>query len=116
MANTIKYKTTMCSDVKDIMAQGVSRKAAAVALGIDYKTFLAYIDRYPEFAEAVAQADVLAECFWEKKYAEGALGVDKDVQPSMMIMYMKNRYRWSDRIEQQVTQTQVPLLDDLADE
>ncbi|WP_263082130.1 hypothetical protein [Endozoicomonas sp. Mp262] len=95
------------------MADGYSRKATAKELGIDYKTFLAYMDRHDEFREAVEEGDSLAEVYWQQKYEDGALGKNKDVNASMMIFYMKNRFKWTDRMEQQVTtDVQLPTLDE----
>ncbi|MFK0570135.1 hypothetical protein [Endozoicomonas sp.] len=102
----------MCDQVKDLMAEGLSRKATSTELGISYKTFLSCIDKHEDFADAVAQADVLAEAYWEDKYIKGALGINKDVQPSMLIMYMKNRYHWRDRQEQTVIAEKIPTLDE----
>nr|MDT0252728.1 helix-turn-helix domain-containing protein [Endozoicomonas sp.] len=107
-----KYNAAMCDQVKELMATGLSRKATATEMGISYNTFLSYIDKYEEFAVAVAQADVLAEVFWEDRYMQGALGINKDVQPSMLIMYMKNRYHWRDRQEQTVIAEKIPTLDE----
>lgn len=116
MAFPSKYKPAMCQQVKDLMAEGISRKATAVELGISYKTFLTYIDKHEDFAEAVEQGDVQAEVYWETKYRHGALGINKDVQPAMMIMYMKNRFHWTDRSEQTVVAEKLPLLDEWADD
>ncbi len=111
-----KYKTAMCDQVKALMSTGLSRKATATEMGISYNTFLSYIDKHEEFSEAVAQADVLAEVFWEEQYMNGALGINKDVQPSMLIMYMKNRYHWRDRQEQTVVSEKIQTLDEWLEE
>ncbi len=116
MANHTKYKPAMCDQVKALMAEGLSRKATSTELGISYKTFLSYIDKHEDFADAVAQADVLAEAYWEDKYIKGALGINKDVQPSMLIMYMKNRYHWRDRQEQTVVSEKIQTLDEWLEE
>ncbi len=116
MANRSKYTPAMCDQVKELMGTGLSRKATATEMGISYNTFLSYIDKYEEFADAVAQADVLAEVFWEEKYMQGALGINKEVQPAMLIMYMKNRYHWRDRTEQTVVTEKLPTLDEWLDQ
>ena len=116
MANHSKYKPDMCDQVKELMSTGLSRKATATEMGISYNTFLSYIDKHEEFAEAVTQADVLAEVFWEEKYMQGALGMNKDVSPAMLIMYMKNRYHWRDRHEQTVVAEKIPTLDEWLEE
>ena len=111
MAFPSKYKPAMCQQVKDLMAEGMSRKATAVELGISYKTFLSYIERHEDFAAAVEQGDVLAEAWWEDKYIRGALG-QAEVQPAMMIMYMKNRFKWRDKLEQTVTKDELETVDE----
>ena len=58
MGRPTKYTESMCGDVVGLMAEGMSRKATAKALGIDYKTFIAYMDTHEAFREAVAEGDV----------------------------------------------------------
>ena len=106
-----KYRESMCQAVKDMMAQGMAKKAVSKELGIDFKSFLKYIDKHPEFAEAVEQGMVLAEIYWQDKYEKAALGESK-ANPAMMIFYMKNRFKWTDRIEQKVETQALPTLDE----
>ena len=106
----------MCQQVLDCMASGMARKAVAKELDISYQTFLNYIDQHPEFAEAVEEGDNLAEVHWQNEFEHGALGKNKDVNPAMMIFYMKNRFNWRDRLDQHLTSEGLPLYEDwLAD-
>jgi len=113
MSRPSKYKPVMCEQLLSCMSEGLSRKAVAKELGINYQTFLNYIERHPEFAEAAAEGDNLAEVYWTTQFEKGATGENKGCNSAMMIFYMKNRFHWRDRIDQHVSHEQVPLLDDL---
>lgn len=101
----------MCQAVKELMAKGMSRKAVSRELDIDFKTFLTYTDKYPAFADAVEQGQVLAEIYWQNQYEKAALGESK-ANPAMMIFYMKNRFKWTDRIEQKVQTIELPVFEE----
>lgn len=113
MAAPSKYKQEMCDQVLELMAQGMAKKAVAKEIGIAYQTFLNYIDQHTEFAAAVEEGDNLAEVYWQKQYEDGALGKNKDVQPAMMIMYMKNRFKWTDRSEQTIASERLKPMEDI---
>ncbi len=111
-----KYKPDMCQQVLDCMAEGMPKKAVAKELGIAYNTFLSYTDQHEAFALAVEEGEHLAEVYWQDQFEKGALGQNKDVNPTMMIFYMKNRFNWRDRLDQHLTAQGLPLYEDwLAD-
>lgn len=88
--NFSRYRPYMCDFVRKHMREGGSKKSAAAALRICSSTFYNYIDNYPEFKEAVNEAEEQSYKYWEdmgKKMAENG-------NASVWSLVMSNRFGW----------------------
>lgn len=59
------YRPEMCQQVIDIMSLGHSLLAAAAEMNVSVPIIYQWIDRHPEFAEAVAKGHSMSARYWE---------------------------------------------------
>lgn len=89
-----KYKPEMCQIVVDKMAEGAGKYELCAELGISFRTWQNYRERYPEFDEAVARGEELSRAWW---LSQGRLALrDKEFSYTGWYMNMKNRFGWRD--------------------
>lgn len=102
-----KYTEDKGEKLIEAMKQGFSYEAASAMLGVSKKTLYNWEKKYPEFLEAKEEGFRQSQIFWERIGLEGIYmgGKDAPFQPSMWIFNMKNRFKWTDRVEQKVEQT-----------
>jgi|SRR5699024_741047 len=93
-----KYDPAMCERVVELMRDGASKVEVCAELGIAFHTFLAYQERHPAFADAVAYGQLLSQAWWEKHGRLGAIG-QIPINPATWIFNMTNRFRddWKQR-------------------
>ncbi len=92
-----KYRPWMCDRVIALMAQGASKHEALADLGIWEDTFWRWRKIHPEFSEAVKIGTELSRMWWER---EGRTALrDKSFNHGLWYMNMKNRFGWTDRVE-----------------
>lgn len=96
-----KYDPAMCETVIELGEQGKSKAQICADLRIKFDTYKEWQKQHPEFLEAVKEAELLAQAWWENK---GQAGLDAG--PGMFnatayIFQMKNRFRhdYSDKFE-----------------
>lgn len=94
-----KYKPEMCQEVVKFMAQGYSKEATAAFLDISVDTFFRWQKENEEFSEAIKEGSAKSLLFWEKLGIAGALGKVDGFNASSWIFNMKNRHKWTDRID-----------------
>jgi transposase-like protein len=83
---------------------GESVSEVCAELGIHKDTFFEWVKTYKEFSDAYKKGLELSEAWWTKLGRAGATGKAK-IQPATWIFNMKNRFKWTDRVEQVVTAT-----------
>lgn len=62
-----KYKPEYCSKIKDLMSSGMSKIEAAVQLGVYRDTLYDWTKNFPEFAQAMQEAEQLSQAWWERQ-------------------------------------------------
>lgn len=92
-----RYEPEMGDAVVDGMAQGLSILAVAGILRVGRSTIYEWIDRHPEFAEAVELGQSLRCLFWEQKLRGAASGPEV----TSCIFTLKNAApeEWRDRVD-----------------
>ena len=76
---------------------GASDVEIAVLLGITLNRFLQLEQENPAFAEFVERGRTLARAFW---YRVGRTALyDKNMNTSLYVFNMKNRFGWADKVE-----------------
>lgn len=86
------------------MRNGASLCEVAADLGISEETIHVWKrdGKHKAFSAALAAGTALAQAWWEKLGRAGAAG-RVDVQPALWIFNMKNRFKWSDRTETEIS-------------
>jgi transposase len=105
-----KYNKKHCKTVLDLMKKGESVVACCAELSISRETFYQWVKEYPEFSDTYKIGMVYAERWWENIGKKGVLslefkssdGTSGRVHPGMYSFFMKNRFHWTDRVEQTI--------------
>lgn len=83
------------------MSQGFSFETFGAVVNASKVTLYKWTKDFPDFMNAKKEAFLKNQYFWEK------IGIDnlhnRDFNNVMWIFNMKNRHRWSDRVEQQIS-------------
>lgn len=104
-----KYDPSFCETVISFGKQGLSKAQIAARLDIHRDTLHQWEQTHPEFSDAIKKAVGFAQDLWEERFALGAMGANEDGQqmnPTMMIFLMKNRFP-ADWREKQTTEHEV---------
>lgn len=127
MAQKQKYDPAFVERLPGMFANGESVAEVAAALGVSRRAFYDWVEQYPEFKTAYEDGKQLSEAWWTKLGRAGAAG-KVDIQPTVWIFNMKNRFEWRDKVEQDnissdgsmspkgLTPEQQKMLDKLTDE
>jgi len=99
-----KYNAKLCALIPAMFANGESISEVCAELGITRETFNQWRNLYPDFSDTVKRGLELSEAWWTKLGRAGATGKAK-IQPATWIFNMKNRFNWTDRVEQVVSAT-----------
>ena len=99
-----KYNAKLCALLPAMFANGESVPEVCADLGIHKDTFFEWVKTYKEFSDSYKKGLELSEAWWTKLGRAGATGKAK-IQPATWIFNMKNRFKWTDRVEQVVTAT-----------
>jgi len=116
-----KYKKKFCEIVLNLMKQGESVVACCAELNISRETFYKWVKEYPEFSDTYKRGMIYAETWWENIGKNGVLCLEiadnkgnvGRVHPGMYAFFMKNRFHWTDRVEQIVTADVNATVDDV---
>lgn len=92
-----KYRPEFCVKVVELLAQGMAKIEVAAALGIRRVCLEEWIDKYPDFAEAMRHGLELSEAWWHKEGREN-LKSDK-FQTPLYKFNMSHRFGIHDRVE-----------------
>lgn len=70
------------------------KEAAALALGISWRTVYDWMDKHDTFSQAVRAAEFISEAYHGGRLASGTVKYAQG-----LIFYMKNRHSWKDKSE-----------------
>jgi hypothetical protein len=98
----IKYKPELAEKLPEMFANGEDVAEVATKLGISRQTFYQWVEKFPKFAEAYALGKQYSEAWWSKLGRAGAAG-KVDIQATVWIFNMKNKFGWRDRTETTMT-------------
>ena len=110
-----KYSPKLCALLPSMFANGESVSEVCAELGIHKDTFFEWVKTYKDFSDSYKKGLELSEAWWTKLGRSGAMGRTK-IQPATWIFNMKNRFKWTDRIEQVVSATVDTAAADLSPE
>ena len=98
-----KYREEYCQMLIDHMAKGYSFEAFAGVVNISTSNLYEWVGRHEAFQEARNIAFNKSMLFWEKVGKGGATGQIKGFSAAAWIFNMKNRFKWSDRQDFEVS-------------
>jgi len=91
------YHPEYCDLVIQFMKEGRSKKAVAAILEVHIDTIYEWEKVHPEFSDALKKAVGFSEAWWEE---EGRTNLkNKEFNATLWYMNMKNRFKWSDKVE-----------------
>ncbi len=95
------YDPDHCVTVVGLGAVGASKAEMALELGVHRDTFHEWEKKYPEFSDAVKRAVDFAQGWWERQGRLGAAGEVENMNATIYIFNMKNRFKddWRDKHE-----------------
>lgn len=90
------YRPEMCEEAIGWMKKGHSIIEVAYLLNIGRSTLYEWIEKFPEFADAIKKGVDFSEGKW---MIDGGLNSlrDKDFNATLWYMNMKNRFGWKDK-------------------
>lgn len=106
-----KYKSKYCDLVIEHMDKGLSFESFAATIDVCVDTLYEWIKVHKEFSDAKKKATAKALCKWETIGMSGMQGEIMNFNASTWIFSMKNRFKWTDRMETKETQIPVSVED-----
>lgn len=110
-----KFKEEYCEMLIQHMGKGFSFESFAGVVDVNTDTVFEWSrpenkDKYPGFSDAKKKAFAKCRIFWEKKGIDGLDEIEeydratktsykKKMNSAIWIFNMKNRFRWTDRVE-----------------
>jgi len=97
-----KYSKKLCELLPYLFANGESVIEVCTYLDITKETFFQWVKEYPDFSDSYKKGQELSEAWWIRVGRMGSLGKMK-LQPATWIFNMKNRFKWTDRQNMDIT-------------
>ena len=95
------YKPEYCDQVVAHCTDGASLTSFAAEIDVARSTINEWMEKHPDFSEAVKRAKAKCAAWWEKQARSGASGSAKDINPTLCIFGLKNMAAddWRDKTE-----------------
>lgn len=99
------YKPEYCQSLIDFMAQGFSFKLFAGEIDVNEDTLFEWANRYPDFSDSKKKAFIKCQKFWEQKALDHLVNFSskengsESLNTALWIFNMKNRFKWTDRVD-----------------
>lgn len=111
-----KYKKEYCKEIIPFMAAGESHVQFAAKIGVSKDTINEWKRQYPEFSAALNEGLMKCEAYWEK-VMQAKTVTKTEGSNSLLVFYMKNRFKWTERVAQEVNQsTSITFTSDISDD
>jgi len=111
-----KYREEYCEGIVEYMTTGQSLIQYAASIGVSKHSIYEWAKDHPKFSDALTKAQGACEAYWERvcqsKTLKKSGGSD-----AVLMFYMKNRFRWTDRQAQDIVTTQsITFTSEIADD
>lgn len=100
-----KWKKKYCEQLTEHMSKGYSLEAFAGSIGVTRDCIYKWIDRHECFKEAFEIGKSKQHMFFEGMGIHGMTGKLKNFNASVYIFTMKNKLKWKDKIETELSST-----------
>jgi len=92
-----EFKEEYCEMVIPLLKQGMSIEEIGLELDVGYSTIYEWMDKFPQFAEAIKKGREFSKAWWMRK---GRTELHSETFSSTLwYMNMKNRFGWADKKE-----------------
>ena len=112
-----KYLPKYCELLEEHLSKGYSVESFGGVIGVCKDTIYRWVKQYPEFSDAKRVGESKSRMFWEKLGIDHILSVtqserkkdgttmsrSKALNSAVWVFNMKNRFKWKDRVEQEVS-------------
>ena len=95
------YKQEYCEDVVNHMSRGLSFESFAGKIRVNVDTLYEWAKVHSEFSEAKKLGFACCRLFWEELSINGIWNDPdgRNINTGMFVFNMKNRFKWTDRVE-----------------
>lgn len=97
------YKEEYCDQIIEHLAQGFSMESFAATINCSRDSLYEWRNKHKSFSDSIKIGLEKSLIFWEKIGQEGTLGKIKGFNCATYIFSMKNKFRWTDRTEAEIT-------------
>lgn len=102
-AKPYKYKEEYCKKLIEHMAKGLSLEAFAGSINVTRDCIYKWKKVNPEFGEAFEIGKARQHMFFETMGIKAMNGGIKNFQASTYIFTLKNKLKWKDTVEQEIS-------------
>jgi hypothetical protein len=103
MGRPTKYSSDYCEMLINHMSKGKSYETFGITIGVSKQTLYDWEKVNPDFLDAKKLAFDACLSFWEDMGIEGCWNKpgEKTLNTGVWVFNMKNRFKWTDRVEVQ---------------
>ncbi len=94
-----EYKSEYCEKLIEHMSQGFSFETFGAIVNCHKDTLYQWLKKHEDFADAKKQGVTVCQLFWERIGNNSAQGLIENFSAASYIFNMKNRFKWTDRVE-----------------
>lgn len=112
------YRPEYCGRLIDHMSKGLSYETFGALIDVSKQTIYDWEARFPEFLDAKKTAFTKCQLFWENIGVEGIWNYpnEKTLNTGNYVFQMKNRFKWTDRVDVTEHKPQTTGLEDVSDD
>ena len=100
-----EYKPEYIEELLRYAQTGKSYRAFAGFIGVSHQTLYDWEKKHPEFLDAKQRFVSMSQDWWEEQAIQ-SLFDSTGFNTKVWTLYMKNRFGWKEKIEQDITTTQ----------
>jgi DNA-binding XRE family transcriptional regulator len=95
------YKPEYCKALVEHMSKGFSYETFGAVVNVSKQTMYDWEEKHPEYVDAKKEAFLKCQLFWENIGIEGIWNEPngRTLNTGNYCFQMKNRFKWSDRVE-----------------
>jgi hypothetical protein len=97
-----EYREEYCAALFEHMSGGFSFESFAPSVGVHRDTLYEWAKVHPAFSDAKKAGTDASLFYYEKIFKAGIMGKIKNFNAASLIFLMKNRFKWTDRNEQEI--------------
>lgn len=118
MARPTKYDPKYCEMLIEHMSKGLSYECFGPSINVATSNVYEWEKKHPEFQEAKKEAFGQSRLFWEKEGIDGLWNEqgEKQLNNTIWIFNMKNRFGWADKKEIEHTVNEISINVDADDD